>query len=1124
MMRHLKTDLIRVSMGFAAAWSCGAAMQPVVVDTRFASDDVVIASLIVKAPADGAADATAAIQGAIDEAAEAGGGVIFLPAGRYLLGGRILLKEGVTLRGDWTPPRGGAGTGGTVIMPVAGRGQAEGPAAITMERGSGLRELVIWYPGQSPRNIVPYPWTICTSPTVTCNNYTVHNVTLVNPYRAIKLGPHINELHVIRHVYGTPLKTGIRIDSTTDIGRLTEVDFSPTWWEQSGFEGSPRSDTARRALREHLLAGAIGVDIGRSDWEYIYRIRITGYGIGLKFCAGERGSSNAVVFGSEFRDCNEALVLEQLNDVGLAATGCIFDARKYAIRGLLSFDTVAQFNSCSLGGTPLSGVFLEGHATVTFQNCSFGACAERAVAAAGGSITVAGCDFEPGGTHVLLGPEISQARILGNRFAGGPRIEDASLGADVMITHHDFAFARPDISPPPSPPDRMPASRMLFDVHDFGAAEAAEDNTGAFADALESAAMAGGGTVYVPPGRYRFGGALNVPAGVELRGCFDVPHHTVSGGSVLMPVGGRGDEAGMPFITLQPQSGLRGVTFWYPEQDITDIHPYPWSIRAAGKDCWITDVTLGNAYQAVDFATHDTSGHVIRYLAGAMFRRGLFVGNCRGEGWIEDVQFNPHYALRLPQGLPHPSYAADPAPALIDAQRRSLEGIVLGSCAREHIRGTFLYAAYDGIKLRGDGGGGPNARIIMHGSDTASRTAVLEAAGEHGVEFNLAQLVPLGKHEVGGIIAPENSRGGFSFFNSQIWAGTLSGRFEGNAEVLLQQLVTHSGPFVFAGGTCRLENARFSRDLAPHVTIGPSCKSARLLANSAKGLFRVDNQAGDRARIRMGSLPRRPPGGDFALTMGWEPGEHEPIEDTISPGGEIRSVRDSRCRRTREDARTGDTSLKISGIADDPVHSYVYFETIKGPFNVAFDTTLRYAIKPLTELGRHVGIDLIFTGGRMLRHSHVETIDGQGAFPGHRKGPVGEWDQIVLPLGRQFAGQTIESVLFAYDRRGKEGRFEALIDDVALESCAAQMPWQATANPPGGAHRTGVSVALTSQDGLPLRYTLDGRGPAGDAPIYAGPIRLDTPGLHEIRFAVEDQNGAVSPWIRGAVYDITPNE
>ena len=86
----------------------------------------------------------------------------------------------------------------------------------------GVKDLSIWYPEQTASGIVPYPFTLIQKGG---DNATFENLTLVNSYQGIKIGPGSNELHYVHNVDGTPLKVGIWYDSTTDIGRLEGVFF-----------------------------------------------------------------------------------------------------------------------------------------------------------------------------------------------------------------------------------------------------------------------------------------------------------------------------------------------------------------------------------------------------------------------------------------------------------------------------------------------------------------------------------------------------------------------------------------------------------------------------------------------------------------------------------------------------------------------------------------------------------------------------------------------------------------------------------------------------------------------------------------------------------------------------------
>ncbi len=1108
-------SLLLLALGLAPAL---AALTPQAITTRFATADQVIASLVVTAPRDGVTDASAAIQAAIDEAAAAGGAVVFLPAGRYRLERPLTLKQSVTLRGDFAPDAPDA-TAGTLLLPVHGRGSEDGAPAITMECGAGLREVGLWYPEQSARQPVPYPWCLRTSSARGADNWTVQNVTLYNPWLGFKTGPEGNELHTLRNVRGTPLKCGVWMDTTSDIGRLTELDFAPRWWSDADLPNAPRGESLT-ALAAFLKQDAIGVDCARSDWEYFYRVRVSGYGTGVRFRAGQHGTTNAVMFGCELTGCRRALEVGALNGVGVAAVGCRFEGEQAAVLTIPAFRSVFQFNACSFATSGANAVELVGDGTLTFANCHFDRWRESAVRAAAGTVALLGCDFAQAGRAIAFAEPVRRARVLGCRFTGAPDLANESK-ADIGISHSPLQLSRPDTSPHPAPPDPRPAGRTVRCVTDDGAATTAADNTAAFQQALDTVGAAGGGTVYVPAGKWPLRGGLTVPSGVELRGISDVPHHTVSGGTVLFAYAGRGQEDGPPLIQLRERSGVRGLTVWHPEQNLLAPVAYPWVVRGLGPRCWVIDLTVGNAWQGVDFGSQASAGHLVRYLAGSPLRRGLWVSRSDSDGWVEDVQFNPHYALRLPPGLPHPPYTGDVGGKLIEYQRGHLDGLVFGRCAKEHLRGTFLYAAYDGIAFRDDGGGS-NARVLMHGSDTVSRSAYVAASGPAGIEFSLAQLVPLSHVAVGGIVIDPAFSGQVAFYNSQLWAGETTAQVAGSGRVTLQQLNSLTGPVRLIGGQVELAAAVFARGTPAPITVADGVRQARLVGNLTAGPLAIEQPAGTRCQ----SYGNSASGGAFALTAGltpaqfqlassFEPGEPRGPESTVSKGGGVRAVSKLVCRPVEGDAHTGRWALKLSGVSEDKSYSFGYATAFSGPFGVAEDTVLSYWLKPLDQLSEIAFVDVWFADGTVLRDTDTATVAGR-----HARGPgarAGTWTKVDIPLGR-FAGRTIREIMLAWDTRGQSGPFAALLDDVSLSSIEALSPAPVSVDPAPGPLSVGGAVTLNSA--APICYTTDGSNPTPQSPRYTGPLRAPGAGAFEIRFAVVAPDGRLSQRVRSVLYDV----
>lgn len=163
-------------------------------------------------------DATAAIQTALNDAGNAGGGVVYLPAGWYKVLTHLTVPANVELRGSSSvSARDHIDLSyGTVLMAYEGRATATPDTAtafITLNGAtSALSGLRILYPENNPAvGTANYPYTVRANG---ANIYVV-NVTILSAYNGLDFGTYTCNNYFIRKVIGTYYKKGIRVGTTT---------------------------------------------------------------------------------------------------------------------------------------------------------------------------------------------------------------------------------------------------------------------------------------------------------------------------------------------------------------------------------------------------------------------------------------------------------------------------------------------------------------------------------------------------------------------------------------------------------------------------------------------------------------------------------------------------------------------------------------------------------------------------------------------------------------------------------------------------------------------------------------------------------------------------------------------
>ena len=240
-----------------------------------------------------------------------------------------------------------------------------------------------------------------------------------------------------------------------------------------------------------------------------------------------------------------------------------------------------------------------------------------------------------------------------------------------------------------------------FIVTGFGAkAEPGFDNRAAFQSAIDAAYKDGGGVVFIPAGTYEFRSTstgikaadhsgigttvtedhsyeyvLRLLQGVQLRGDWISPELNDGKveGTVLAVYAGRnspnydtmtaakywtGDtemSVADRFIDMLPSTGVTNLSIWYPEQDVNNIVPYPWTIMQSPVSfmqdlcATVENVTLVNSYNGI-FACSGNLHYLFNSYITAL-NSGIKITRCADIGRIENIKIKPKYWAE--SGLPN---------------------------------------------------------------------------------------------------------------------------------------------------------------------------------------------------------------------------------------------------------------------------------------------------------------------------------------------------------------------------------------------------------------------------------------------------------------------------------------
>lgn len=206
----------------------------------------------------GVQDSSPHIQAAINDASTNGGGVVWIPPGSYKLGSGLVVPDQVMIVGsgwatqDYDNFSHLTGNGSwllvssTTFTPITVNG-----------RGVTIANLAFFHQQPAPAsgwNPANYP------PAIDANNgdIIIENIFLKNATRGIYIRGKLdtnytNGMRVavgrvtLRHIWGQPIKEGVRIDNALDVVKIEDVHFWP-FWSNNSVVRNYQSTTACYAL------------------------------------------------------------------------------------------------------------------------------------------------------------------------------------------------------------------------------------------------------------------------------------------------------------------------------------------------------------------------------------------------------------------------------------------------------------------------------------------------------------------------------------------------------------------------------------------------------------------------------------------------------------------------------------------------------------------------------------------------------------------------------------------------------------------------------------------------------------------------------------------------------------
>ena len=244
------------------------------------------------------------------------------------------------------------------------------------------------------------------------------------------------------------------------------------------------------------------------------------------------------------------------------------------------------------------------------------------------------------------------------------------------------------------------------------------DNTGVnsatqvIQEAIDEMSSRGGGTVYLPAGKYRITSRIEIKPYVNLRGDYRNPNNVKNGdyGTIIIAgVSSSDDEVGqnVNLFRMAGSTGLIGFTFFYPMQYMDNVVPYGYAIEIPGgittdyhNVFTIKDVTFLNAYRGIcasitpsgitKSVTHEQLH--LENIRGTILREGMHLTNSSEVGAFNTIDLSSKYWANAGEEFNAPNKQN-----IIDFTSKNSVGLILGDLEWQEIENVNIEDYQTGI-------------------------------------------------------------------------------------------------------------------------------------------------------------------------------------------------------------------------------------------------------------------------------------------------------------------------------------------------------------------------------------------------------------------------------------------